>query len=369
MHTFRFKILWIISILLLFAAVSSCASFELQGKKQGQQGAEEAFTLIQREIEKKKNLPEEQFRDYMTMVKQGPVIPGLFQGFIPQGKAYLPEYDLAAISNYMAGDRAAALAIVSMKKGDIENVLWLHDKDGGLHRGHMGGIAVSGNHMWLASEEFFYKIPVENVINAPENSELSLGAPFSTEVRCSFATAFGGVVYIGEFRTRGRRYSTRASHTYKTRDGTRNHALMAGFVLDEQTGSIKPSMKSSQTAFPSFFISIPDKVQGAAFIGNYIILSQSYGRRNTSVLSVYRNPLLRGADNSFTLENGKEVPVWYLDGLNHVKSINAPPMTEGIANVNGDLAVLFESGSDKYRWSARFPQDRIQIMDISKITD
>ncbi|MFW6011349.1 MAG: hypothetical protein ACOC8Q_02455, partial [Desulfosalsimonas sp.] len=88
-----------------------------------------------------------------------------------------------------------------------------------------------------------------------------------------------------------------------------------------------------------------------------------------SYLSFYRNPLFKKEQDTFRFENGKKVPVWHLDGSNHVKTMTAPPMTEGIANFQGELAVLFESGSDKYRRNARLPQDRIQILDIGTITD
>ncbi len=364
----KYKTLLTACFLVLFGILSSCFS-GTRGMKQVQQRPEEAFILIQREIGKKENLPQKEFGAYMSFVKQGPVIPGLFHGFIPQGMAYLPEYESVVISNYMLGDHASALTLVSMQDGALEKVLWLYNNDGSRHRGHTGGVAATRNHLWLASGKHFYKIPLEKIINAEEKSELSLGAPLSTEVKCSFATASGSVLYIGEFRTWGRRYSTKASHTYKTAHGSRNHALMAGFVLDEQTDSIKASMIESKTAYPSFFISIPDKVQGAAFIGEYIILSQSYGRKNTSFLSFYHNPLFSEKKDSFTLENGKKVPVWHLDGSNHIKTVSAPPMTEGIANFQGELTILFESGADKYRRNARFPQDRIQVLDIGTIMD
>lgn len=364
----KYKTLWTACFLALVGILSSCFS-GTRGMKQGQQHPEEAFILIQREIGKNEGLPEKEFSDYMTFAGRGPVIPGLVHGFIPQGMEYLPEHESVVISNYMLGDRASALTLVSMQDGELEKVLWLHNKDGSRHRGHMGGVAATKKHLWLASGKYFYKIPLEKITKATEDPGLSLGIPLSTEVKCSFATASGSVLYIGEFRTWGRRYSTKTSHTYKTAHGSRNHALMAGFVLDEQTDSIKASMIESKTAYPSFFISIPDKVQGAAFMGEYVILSQSYGRKNNSYLSFYRNPLFKKEQDTFTFENGEKVPVWHLDGSNHVKTISAPPMTEGIANFQGELAVLFESGSDKYRRNARFPQDRIQILDIGTIMD
>jgi hypothetical protein len=142
---------------------------------------------------------------------------------------------------------------------------------------------------------------------------------------------------------------------------------MAGFYLDGKTDDIKETMQTDTTAYPSFFISIPDKVQGAAFTREHIILSRSYGRKNNSLLSVYRIPFHREPKDRFVLENGTEVPVWHLDCRSHVRSIEAPPMTEGIVKVENSLAVLFESASDKYRRTSRFPQDRIHFLDTGKL--
>jgi hypothetical protein len=142
---------------------------------------------------------------------------------------------------------------------------------------------------------------------------------------------------------------------------------MAGFYLDEDTGDIKDAMRDAGTAYPSFFISIPDQVQGAAFTREHIILSRSYGRKNNSLLSVYRIPFHRQPEDYFTLENKTDVPVWHLDCRHHVRTITAPPMTEGIVMVEGALAVLFESAADKYRRTSRFPQDRIHFLDTEKL--
>ena len=80
---------------------------------------------------------------------------------------------------------------------------------------------------------------------------------------------------------------------------------------------------------------------------------------------MYSNPLKDPADNSYSADDIRFVPVWILDELNLEREIIAPPMTEGIVDYKGSAAVLFESGSDKYRASAKNPQDRIDILNIN----
>jgi hypothetical protein len=356
-----------ICLFILAALCASCAG-NPWGKNRANQ-ARNIDPVIQQTMEKRKNLPAAEFTPYLSMIQQQEVIiPGLFQGMIPQGKAYIKAHRLLVISNYMYTKQTAALTLVSMKDKALKKVLRIYNHDGSPHLGHMGGLAATEKHLWIASGDGVYRVPLEKIIDAEKKDVLFLGAPLDTEVACSFATASEGTLYIGEFRIRGRRYATKPSHTYSVACGGRNHALMAGFHLDEDTGDIKDAMRDAATAYPSFFISIPDKVQGAAFTREHIILSRSYGRKNNSLLSVYRIPFHREPTDHFTLENKTDVPVWHLDCRHHVRTIAAPPMTEGIVMVEGALAVLFESAADKYRRTSRFPQDRIHFLDIGKLT-
>ncbi len=325
--------------------------------------------VVQQTMEKREKLPATEFKTYLSMIKQEwVIIPGLFQGMVPQGKAYIKTHRLLVISNYMYTKQTAALTFVSMEDKALKKVLRVYNNDGSPHLDHMGGLSATGKHLWIASGDDFYRVPLEEIIAAEKEDALFLGAPLTTEVACSFATASEGTLYIGEFRTRGRRYATKPSHAYSVACGGRNYALMAGFHLDEDTGNIKDAMRDAATAYPSFFISIPDKVQGAAFTREHAILSRSYGRKNNSRLSVYRIPFHRKPKDYFTLENGTDVPVWHLDCRNHLRTIDAPPMTEGIVMVEEALAVLFESAADKYRRTSRFPQDRIHFLDTEKLT-
>ena len=64
------------------------------------------------------------------------------------------------------------------------------------------------------------------------------------------------------------------------------------------------------------------------------------------------------------IENGRSIPVWILDSNNLKVEIDSPPMTEGVTEYRGSIAVLYESGSNKYRSSAKNPQGRIHLLTI-----
>jgi hypothetical protein len=355
--------IWFFALAVLFA---SCAGNRWGENRFGP--VQNSHPVVQQAMGKRKNLPAAEFRSYLSLIQpQEVVIPGLFQGMVPQGKAYIEAHGLLVISNYMYTKQTAALTLVSIADQTLKKMIRIYNHDGSPHLDHMGGLAATEKYLWIASGEGVYRVPLEKIINAEKEDALFLGPPLTTEVACSFASASEGTLYIGEFRKQGRRYATKSSHAYSVACGGRNHALMAGFRLDEDTGDIKEAMRDADTAYPSFFISIPDKVQGAAFIRDHIILSRSYGRKNNSLLSVYRIPVHREPEDHFTLENGVDVPVWHLDCRSHVRTIEAPSMTEGIVMVENSLAVLFESAADKYRRTSRFPQDRIHFLDTGKL--
>lgn len=349
-------------LILLGLFMVSCAA----GPQGSSLAQEEGFRLAlgQQEIPHARQIPISRYPDYLALVQEGPLIPGLLQGAVPQGKAYIPEADLLVISNYMSQKLPGVLALVSMQDFELKKVLWLYNKDGSMHQGHLGGLARTREHLWIASDRTVYRVSLQEVLKAETEDMLFLGQGWSTEVRACFATASESVLYVGEFRTRGRRYATKPSHAYSTAGGGRNQALMAAFPLDSDTNDIQDHKLISGTAYPAYFISIPDRVQGAAFAGQHIILSQSYGRRNPSSLSVYRAPFAEKSQDVFEFENGLQVPVWHLDSSTHVRTVKAPPMSEGIAKVNGQLAVLFESGAGKFSRFASLPLDRVQLVDL-----
>ncbi|MFO7850236.1 MAG: hypothetical protein R6V67_09775 [Spirochaetia bacterium] len=320
--------------------------------------------LLQRELPGGANLPQDDFGTYAQYTGMGPLIPGILEGAVPQGMAYWDEEDTMIISNYMYNDRPGVLTLVSMEEQEQIKTVWLQNHDGLPHKDHLGGLAVLGNTLWIASGRYFYHLPLQEISRADDNAILTLPPPMYSEVTASFASNFGEYLLIGEFRNSRRQYQTPASHSYRTAGGGYNYALMAAFETEPYSGTLINSLSESGEVQPEFFLSIPDEVQGAAFVEDRIILSQSYGRRRTSRLSVYRSPLSGEADATFTLKDGSEVPVWFLDYSNLQKVSTLPPMSEGIVDYYGSLAVLYESGANKYRRSAYLPQDRIHLLDL-----
>ncbi|MFP4491858.1 MAG: hypothetical protein ACLFNZ_10310 [Spirochaetaceae bacterium] len=358
----------IIKLIVLISAAahfSSCAG-ELKEDKTSY-----PMPLVQRQLPGGTHLPAGTLGNYSDYVGMGPLVPGILEGAVPQGMAYWAEEETMIISNYMYNDRPGVLTLVSMKEMEQNKTIWLNDNDGMPHKGHLGGLAVLGENLWVASGNHFYSLPLDLVSETEDNGILTLPPPLRSEVTGSFASNLGEYLMIGEFRNSNRQFQKPASHTYKTSGGGFNYALMAAFKTEADTGVLLSDRTPGGDVKPEFFLSIPDEVQGAAFLGNRIILSQSYGRRRPSRLSVYTSPLSGKQagepegkpDDTFTLEDGSEVPVYFLDYSNLEKVSTLPPMSEGIVDYYGSVAVLFESGSVKFRRGAYLPQDRIHLLD------
>ena len=312
------------------------------------------------------NTPAE-YREYADLAKEGPIIPGLFQSAVPQGMAYYPDEELMFISNYMSDGRASTVSILSMDDGALVKTVWLENPDGTPHDGHVGGLALSPRHLWIASGKGVYRTPLQTILDLPDNSMLRMGEFIPTAARGSFASSSDGILWIGEFTRHDGSYAVDESHHLRTSSGVLNYGWLAGYLLHPDTDLIQFTARISGQVYPDYILSIPHEVQGVAFFEDLVVLSRSYGRKNDSRLSIFTNPLSEIPPGSTPGPDGTTIPVWVLDRENLLREIVIPPMSEGVVNYHDSAAVLFESASDKYRGTARFPEDRIQILTLPEV--
>lgn len=311
--------------------------------------------LVQQRINEESVLPEE-YGTYGEFYEKGALIPGLFQGAVPQGMAYDREHGLFIISNYMFDGRPSCLTVVSENDGTLQKTLWLLNPDMTPHRGHVGGVAVGNKTLWVTAGSGVYALPLASITDEKNNASLVLQDYRPTIVKASFAAFYNNVLWVGEFNSRDRSYISPASHHIKTESGEINHGWAAGYVIHE-----KPDT-AEETEGPAYILSLPDEVQGIAFTDDKIVLSKSYGRRNNSRIAIYTTPLGSTEDSVVQTGNGRSCPLWILDSALKDAELIAPPMTEGVTVFNNVISVIFESGSDKYRDSAKFPQDSIHSL-------
>ncbi|MBI9098620.1 MAG: hypothetical protein JEY91_09070 [Spirochaetaceae bacterium] len=296
------------------------------------------------------------FSDYIRIVSDGPIIPGLFQGAVPQGMAYNSPEDRLLISHYMFDGRPSCISVISMEKCKHINTFWLLNPDGSPHRDHVGGLAVNSTHLFIASEKGVNIISLQNLKSLAKNKEIQIEQYVPTEVKASFATYNDNILWVGEFTSTDGSYRAAESHHVSISPREINHGWMAGYVLRDNSNIVQ------NLAYPDYLLSIPPEVQGAVFTGNKIILSRSYGRRNNSRLTVYEDPRTSEPDRTIVL-NGRELPLWILKNSKILKEITVPPMSEAIALYRDSPILLYESGADNYRTTTTYAKYRIDILE------
>lgn len=303
------------------------------------------------------------------------VVPGLEQSIVPQGMDYWEEMGWMLISGYCSdetknGGKGSALFAVDMDNGMMVAEYYLKNMDGTYHTSHAGGVAVTKKNVFIANGGKLYRIPLTELLK--QCGDVTIAEEISVPVRASLANCSGGILWVGDFQY-GTSYPTQEFQKMKNRQGTWYYAWTVGYVLDETTeNELKPTVmaevEGQNYAIPDYILSTTERIQGMAYLPEVgqIVLSQSYGRTNASTLFFYEDPLGQEPHTHFEW-GGFKIPVWFLDKKLPTKEMPALPMSEGIANVNGKLYVLFESGAIKYRLGGgKQPTDMVYAVDITK---
>ncbi|CAG7648268.1 hypothetical protein PAESOLCIP111_05567 [Paenibacillus solanacearum] len=292
--------------------------------------------------------------NFFKVSEKGPIIPGLQQYLVPQGMAYDAAHNWLLISHYREG-KSSMLSVVDMITGKLIKAMELYSNASTAYKGHAGGVAVSPNYVWLSSDYKVYQIKMDDLVSAQDGGKLVFSSSFNTETKGSFLTYADGFLWSGDYEDLAN-YSTKASHYLTNRDNQPHHGWVAGYRLDA-TGT--------PAASPEQIFSIPDKIQGMAFVQDKIVLSRSGGRTNMSQLIVYKNPLKSNIPSDKTVDvGGTGVPLTILDGVNAINSLIIPPMSEGVYEYKGKLYVLFESGAATYLYNGTYPVDSIYSVNI-----
>lgn len=311
------------------------------------------------------------YQDLWDISVEGPIIPGLAQDLIPQGITYYKKKDWLLIVNYLDYGRPGTLTVVDATTEKLVKSVLLYNPDGTPYTGHAGGLTISQDHVWIASENDLFPFRISDLVNAPDNGEIRFLHQIPVPVDAAYSVYDEGILWVGEF-FEAKNYPTNPEHHMKARTGVMHHAWMVGFDLPPSTDMLTTDQwnkQSGQPAVPDYVLSTTDKVQGAIVQKKGVTLSISYGRGNDSILYRYEHPL-KEKPHDYVEMGGKMVPLWFLDGAQSKprESIAAIPMSEGIvADHPKNLYVVFESGANKYRYTTTYPMERILKIDLKRL--
>ena len=298
-------------------------------------------------------------REYYANSKKAFVIPGLSDGMIHQGLAYDSENDTFLITGYRSDGKASQLSMVSKSDGKEIKRLDLAKEDGSIFTGHVGGITLHKNYIYIANGKGLIIFDRNDILAASDGDSVkAIGIFKTTSDDDSLGVAFTHVekdmIYVGEFY-REANYKTPDSHKYKTAAGDENTALIIAYRLDD-TAPFGISEKIERA------YSAPALVQGMCFDGEgNIYLSTSYAVAFSHIYAY--DPTKQ--EGSITVL-GQTVPLYVLDSSTQTADIKIAPMSEEIVILDGKLYVMCESATNKYIFGKFTSAKYCYATDLSK---
>lgn len=225
-------------------------------------------------------------------------LPGLSAGehMIPQGVAWWERENLLLVSSYdVRHEEASVLFALDGTTGDLAAALPICKESGEPFRGHVGGIAVSENNLYLSSgaSRIGY-VPLEEVRQAirsfpadgwPEEAQVSIqirGEKDLSELLGGASTAYvslqNGMLMTGNF------YHKSSAFDLPADPGSGIRSLLLGFCLQGEDS--EPEWESIKAAkAPALAVAFPksiDRIQDSIVDGNTVYVSSSYGRTRES---------------------------------------------------------------------------------------
>ncbi|MBQ8182512.1 MAG: hypothetical protein IJ025_01250 [Clostridia bacterium] len=317
-------------------------------------------------ITKSNTFEQEEFSEFFINFKQDFVIPGLFEGIIPQGICYDETTGYILISGYYE-DKAypSMIMCIEQKSGKFVSAHPLTNIEGDPYYGHAGGIASSENTVYVTNNSECYTFPAKNLTNIKNGEKLQFNGKFKLNTLGSFACINNNILWVGDFIESDDKERQKVTDVTTLNTGETFYAYCEGYILEDGLPSVNKINSESTGYIPDYFLAIPEQVQGIAFTKtDKIIFSTSYGRRNNSKIYIYDDILI--AEKTATKKiDGTDVDLFACNNENLIKEIVAPPMSEGMATHPDGIYMIFESGAAKYRnGNGKYPLETAFITTI-----
>lgn len=293
------------------------------------------------------------YTEYLAMAEKLFLIPGLKQVLTPQGIAICPTTGRTYISAYSVDDIPSVVIVTEANSNELIAEYHLYNADGTPMVSHVGGIAVTETHLYVSDKmdsDGSYLIAAIPLSELPgEGSHnITVNETIPMAMSPSMMNYSNGYLWVGNFYYPKGKYDLSPNMPFTTiaSDGSEYGCYILGFNMSQGHSRLT---SGEPYPLPDVILTAPDRIQGITLTGTgKVVLSQSYGRANDSTLLIYTLNPGEEPDLELTL-NGQLIPAFLLDGNRLAQSINAIPMTEGLATTpDGKVLVLYESGAIRY---------------------
>ncbi len=288
--------------------------------------------------------------DIENYTSQGFDMPGLDSGFVPQGICYSEELGAFLISGYTDGGNSR-IYVVDEKTNQAKEIIL---KD---YTAHAGGIASNGKDIWVCSGGSaekcgkLYHFTAEAIAQAENGEEVAFDSKTELNVKGSFAGCSDGMIWVGEFYTKGGDYEVNPDHAYG-----KNSSWACGYKVNSD----------GELALEAV-LSVPDEVQGMSVLeDNTVVFSTSYGRYNDSALQIYK-PYTEWEKSTVSID-GRDVDFYGCTKKNRTAKIEMPTLMQGVECKDDKLYSIFESGAQKYS-NAKRVITNAYVIDINEVIE
>ena len=284
------------------------------------------------------------YADFYANARNEFGIPGLNEGFVPQGMAYDGATDRMLMCGYMANGEAGRIYRRDMKTGKI-TCMEIKEADGSDYLGHTGGITCYGDYVYVTAADGLDVFRAEDVLTGTGDAvKIGEVKTHNDPAWCHVYEDEGGTyILTGSFYREGSVYETPERERITTPAGDQNTSLVTVFRMNaDMPFGVDPT--------PVGAISTPDQMQGLCITDDGdIVVSTSWGT-SSSYLHVYDGTKVKasGAADTIEIVDGVSVPLFYLDGSSMTDTVKAPPMSEEIVCIEGRLFIFNESACNKY---------------------
>ena len=294
------------------------------------------------------------FPDYCKARAAVAALPGLDDGFVPQGVTYLTQEDVYLLCGYMDDETASRLYVL---KNGAYTGLSLHHPDGSAYTGHAGGITSAGDYVYISNNKRLYVLDKQTVLGAKDGDAASFLGNVGVPCRASFCSSDGERVYVGEYH-KEENYPTDPSHELTAPDGSVYQALAFGYTVSPDA----PFGLLSDT--PAVAFSMYDEIQGFALLPDGTAALSCSDSSTSSGLHFYD---CSGERDGFFSLDGAQIPLYYLTDARKVDKIKIPRMSEDIEYRDGDILIIFESGARRFEPNDSFTETAIVRLPVKAL--
>lgn len=352
-------------------------------------GSRPDFSDLNLSVESYRNHQFEEYSLLETRLKDGIVIPGLAENFVPQGLALVPQTGNLLMSGYLGlffrnelsasgkivvkvDEELAVLILLDVSDLSVKKIATLKDEAGDAMYLHAGGVAVAGRSIWLPAKNRLYRFSLQELLESKDFVlDLNLEAIRRVDSKGSFVSVSGGFLFVGDFLNS----PDDVPSYHHSPHGTKHWAWTALYPIDEVTGHFLVENSDRSSLIPPIaVVHHRQYVQGFTVSETgWVVLSASYGNRDSKI-AFYDVGLefkdLESWPDKTKLPSGVEIPSLTLSKDNWKFTLMAPPGSEEIAfTEDGVLAVVFESGAYPYRERWDVIEDRVLFLRVPEVVE